>query len=580
MAAPTTVLITHLTGQAWVKGSDGSLTPIREGMRIAADAEIVTATGANVQVQADGAPVVTIGEGQDVALTPDLVSPPHASEAAVTPPTDAAVNDVITAINAGQDQLAQLEPTAATLGGGGGGDHSFVRLSSVIELTSPLALSYPLPSPTHENAILPTAFAVTTEAAPPVEPPPPPVEPPPPPVAPPPPRVEPPPPPVEPPPPPVEPPPPPVEPPPPPEPIPLSYNIALLVDVSRTMGFTPDGFAESRMDYTKAALHQLVDTLSGYQGTVNIGLISFSTGAALVHSVSGLNAGSLQALHDAINSLTPDGATNYEAAFDQTAAWLSGQTAPAPDNHYQNITYFITDGNPTVYNGDTVNFAGSTDYRDVQNALDAFHPLTANGGQVHAIGVGDLVDKQYLGFFDNTNTTGTAGLDINDRTKDGSGETITVPEHINAPVGEPVFVDGAFHLGAPPETALPAPAPAPLMASLSLAGLLDDSSAPGGDSGQAGQGTDSGHGGAGSPAPAPAPGINPGELLQNGGHEGDVSHLLPGASGGAGGAGGTPPTIIGSGGDGGAGGTGGAGGSAGDAIQGLIEQGKHGVDQT
>ena len=85
MAAPTTVLVTHLTGQAWVKGSDGSLTPIREGMRIAADAEIVTATGANVQVQADGAPVVTIGEGQDVALTPDLVSPPHASEAAVTP---------------------------------------------------------------------------------------------------------------------------------------------------------------------------------------------------------------------------------------------------------------------------------------------------------------------------------------------------------------------------------------------------------------------------------------------------------------------------------------------------------------
>ena len=145
MAAPTTVLVTHLTGQAWVKGSDGSLTPIREGMRIAADAEIVTATGANVQVQADGAPVVTIGEGQDVALTPDLVSPPHASEAAVTPPTDAAVNDVITAINAGQDPLAQLEPTAATLGGGGDGDHSFVRLSSVIELTSPLALSYPLP---------------------------------------------------------------------------------------------------------------------------------------------------------------------------------------------------------------------------------------------------------------------------------------------------------------------------------------------------------------------------------------------------------------------------------------------------
>ena len=538
MAAPTTVLVTHLTGQAWVKGPDGSLTPIREGMRIAADAEIVTATGANVQVQADGGPVVAIGEGQDVALTPDLVSPPHASEAAVTPPTDAAVNDVITAINAGQDPLAQLEPTAATLGGGGGGDHSFVRLSSVIELTSPLALGYPLPEPTHQEAILPTAFAITEEAAPPVEPPP------------------------------VEPPAPPVEPPP---PSPLNYNIALLVDISRSMETAPEGFEHSRMDYTKAALDQFVQTLSGYQGTVNVGLISFSTGAALVHSVTDLSAGNLQALRDAIDNLTPNGATNYQAAFEQTAAWLAGQTTPAPDNHYQNITYFITDGNPTVYNGDTVNFAGVTDYRDVQSALDAFGPLTDHGGQVHAVGVGDAVDKQYLGFFDNTNTTGTGSLDINDRTKDGSGNTVTVPEHIDAPVGQPVFVDGAFGLTAPPETAAPAPAPAPLMAPLSLASLLDDS----GDSGQAGQGTDSGHGGTGSPAPAP--GINPGDLLQDGGHAGDANLL--GGAGGTGGAGSAPaPAIIGNGGDGGAGGIGGAGGTAGDTIQGLIEQGKHGVD--
>ena len=147
MAAPATVLVTHLTGQAWVRGTDGSLVPLREGMRIAGDAEIVTAAGASVQVQADGMPPVTIGEGQDVTLTADLVSPPSPSEAAIAVPADVTVDSVIAAINAGQDPLAQLDPTQATLaGGGGGGSHSFVRLGSVLELTTPLALSYPLPT--------------------------------------------------------------------------------------------------------------------------------------------------------------------------------------------------------------------------------------------------------------------------------------------------------------------------------------------------------------------------------------------------------------------------------------------------
>ena len=41
--ATTTVLVTQLTGQAWVRDADGNLTPLREGMRIPADANVVTA---------------------------------------------------------------------------------------------------------------------------------------------------------------------------------------------------------------------------------------------------------------------------------------------------------------------------------------------------------------------------------------------------------------------------------------------------------------------------------------------------------------------------------------------------------
>ncbi|MEG0052274.1 MAG: hypothetical protein RR715_03325 [Comamonas sp.] len=54
--ATTTVLVAQLTGQAWVRDADGNLTPLREGMRIPADAQVVTASGSTVQLQADGQP--------------------------------------------------------------------------------------------------------------------------------------------------------------------------------------------------------------------------------------------------------------------------------------------------------------------------------------------------------------------------------------------------------------------------------------------------------------------------------------------------------------------------------------------
>ncbi|MEG2817795.1 MAG: retention module-containing protein [Comamonas sp.] len=141
--ATTTVLVTQLTGQAWVRDADGNLTPLREGMRIPADAQVVTASGSTVQLQADGQPPLTLGENQNVALNPDVFDDIPAAEAAVPAAADPLVENLIAAINEGQDPLAELEPTAATLAGGGGAGSTFVRLSSVVETTSPLALAYP-----------------------------------------------------------------------------------------------------------------------------------------------------------------------------------------------------------------------------------------------------------------------------------------------------------------------------------------------------------------------------------------------------------------------------------------------------
>ncbi|RDI05438.1 retention module-containing protein, partial [Comamonas sp. AG1104] len=140
--AAQTVLVTKLTGQAWMRGPDGNLTELREGMRIPADAEIVTASGSTVQLQADGQPPLMVGENQDVHLTADLIQPPTVEEAAVASPANAQIDQIIAAINAGQDPFDELDPTAATLSGGSEGGSTFVRLSSIIEAVSPLALEY------------------------------------------------------------------------------------------------------------------------------------------------------------------------------------------------------------------------------------------------------------------------------------------------------------------------------------------------------------------------------------------------------------------------------------------------------
>ena len=140
--AAQTVLVTQLTGQAWIRNSDGSLTAIHEGMRIPADALIVTSSGGSVQLQADGQPPLIVGESQEVLLTADLVSPPQPQEAAIAAPPVTEIDQIIAAINSGQDPFDTLDPTAATLSGGSDGGSTFVRLARIVEATAPLELGF------------------------------------------------------------------------------------------------------------------------------------------------------------------------------------------------------------------------------------------------------------------------------------------------------------------------------------------------------------------------------------------------------------------------------------------------------
>ncbi|MGN5133492.1 retention module-containing protein [Aeromonas veronii] len=177
-----------------------------------------------------------------------------------------------------------------------------------------------------------------------------------------------------------------------------NYNIALVVDVSGSM-------AGSRLNMLKASLTHLVNQLKDHDGEINVTLIGFAANASESVTIVGLGASNVSNLTNAIDALVANGGTNYEAAFNQAVQWFNDGSKAAPG--YQNLTFFVTDGNPTYYLNDSNQVAGpgnSTTFEVIKASVDAFVSLSAIS-QVNAIGVTNDVNKDLLKFFDNTTET-------------------------------------------------------------------------------------------------------------------------------------------------------------------------------
>ncbi|HGS4619433.1 TPA: type I secretion C-terminal target domain-containing protein, partial [Vibrio cholerae] len=198
-----------------------------------------------------------------------------------------------------------------------------------------------------------------------------------------------------------------------------NYNIALIVDTSGSMRYdlagnqnatydpwndswsqTPGQYAASRMKLTIDALKVLATQLADHDGTVNITLIGFNGTAADALPFNNLSAANLSDLIGKINLLIADGGTNYEDAFIEATKWFNTQPGSETDLKFENLTYFLTDGDPTVHNGDSSS-GGTTDDADMQKAIDAFTSLSGLSG-VKAIGIGTGVTVENLKYFDNT----------------------------------------------------------------------------------------------------------------------------------------------------------------------------------
>ncbi|TFY84141.1 type I secretion C-terminal target domain-containing protein [Pseudomonas kairouanensis] len=129
-----------------------------------------------------------------------------------------------------------------------------------------------------------------------------------------------------------------------------NYNIAFIVDTSGSIG-------DSAMNSIKTQLSTIFDTLIANanakgSGVVKVLLIDFDT---KVESQVSVNLADQAAAKDALQAVLNNMAsnsnelTNYQDAFNAATAWFKGSEATS-NTSAKNLTYFITDGAPNVYN--------------------------------------------------------------------------------------------------------------------------------------------------------------------------------------------------------------------------------------
>ncbi|CAB3728417.1 hypothetical protein LMG1873_04580 [Achromobacter piechaudii] len=212
-----------------------------------------------------------------------------------------------------------------------------------------------------------------------------------------------------------------------------NYNIALVVDTSGSMAYKLDGSTngsgQSRIALVKDALTNLANQLVGHDGIVNVTLIGFATTAGTPVTLQNLTSANVQTLLTAITNLSATGGTNYEAAFNSAVSWFNSQTAAGKSvaAGYENVTFFLTDGDPTYYlknNGNVGGDGSTTDMTTVQESVNAFAPLSGVS-TVHGIGIGSGVNEDYLRLFDNTGSTGGA---VTTYASFGNGSSTTVAD--------------------------------------------------------------------------------------------------------------------------------------------------------
>ncbi|WP_437128479.1 retention module-containing protein [Pseudomonas alvandae] len=190
----------------------------------------------------------------------------------------------------------------------------------------------------------------------------------------------------------------------------VNYNIAFMVDSSGSM-------SDSSVTAAKNSLTQVFNTLKqslgSNSGTVNIFLADFDNQVNKNVAVNLNDPNALTLLKNVLDSMVSGGNTNYEDVFKTTANFFNS-TQALSNTGAKNLTYFITDGEPTRYqSGEETNpvLYGTVKLDDVLSAanytvgkyytqtIDSTHKFTIeeNGDMFLSIKNGKNWNKDYVG---------------------------------------------------------------------------------------------------------------------------------------------------------------------------------------
>ena len=217
-----------------------------------------------------------------------------------------------------------------------------------------------------------------------------------------------------------------------------NYNVCFVLDTSGSMDEKVGVWAgwpdtrPTRLDIAVESIENFIDTnihQGDFVGTVNLAVVTFESkyGDTIKVSITRVSDGQggytetytlgtrpystydafSTAFHSRLNWLDANGGTNYQAGFHNAAEWFKelGNASGADGN----ITYFLSDGEPTYHGTNSKGGGSYATLEDVQGAWTGYQELlgVASGMQVNAIGFGDDLDTnamKTLAMLDNTGT--------------------------------------------------------------------------------------------------------------------------------------------------------------------------------
>ena len=211
-----------------------------------------------------------------------------------------------------------------------------------------------------------------------------------------------------------------------------NYNICFVLDQSNGMFDNYIDGEGSRFEVARNSIINFIDTQildnKDFSGDVEISVIPFHSwsGEPITLTIKDGNIinneysffKQLESLKKPSENGWPQpGGTNYEAGFTAAAEWFR-DTATSNDLsnvETENITYFLSDGEPTFHGTSTQGGGNHATKPDVEGAWKGYQKLlnSASDMQVNAIGFGNLSDEAMwtLAMLDNTGTPaeGVAG---------------------------------------------------------------------------------------------------------------------------------------------------------------------------